>query len=179
MRQKHLLRVIALLSCLLTTMSIVADEAYAEFNNGVLRFYCDNSRSRRTGTTYDLNEGSNYPEWHNDSVCSQVTGAIFSSSFVDARPTTTFAWFADMPQLWYISNNENFLNTSEVTNMASMFSGCTKLKELDLHKFNTLKVTDMDNMFSGCSTLKDLNLSEFFTPNLTSMEGIFNGCSKL
>lgn len=168
MRRKLFLRVIALVACLLTTMGSVAQEAYAEYLNGTLRFYCDKDRSKRTGATFDLNEGSNYPEWHNDSICPFVKSAIFTASFDKARPTTTFGWFADMPQLWSISL-DLFFNTSEVTNMAYMFSGCAKLRELGLYCFNTEKVTDMEGMFNGCSTLTSLDLSEFFTPVLTSM----------
>ena len=32
-----------------------------------------------------------------------------------------------------------------------MFSGCSSLKELNLTNFNTNNVTNMDSMFSGCS----------------------------
>ena len=35
--------------------------------------------------------------------------------------------------------------------MSYMFAGCSSLKELNLSNFNTTNVTDMRNMFSGCS----------------------------
>ena len=41
----------------------------------------------------------------------------------------------------------NKLNTSNVTNMRTMFQGCNQLISLDLSNFNTLKVTDMSGMF--------------------------------
>ena len=47
--------------------------------------------------------------------------------------------------------NLNNFNTNNVTNMRSMFFGCTSLKELNLNNFNTYNVTDMRWMFRGCS----------------------------
>ena len=61
--------------------------------------------------------------------------------------------------------------------MASMFNGCSSLKEINLSNFNTNNVTDMAYMFTGCSSLKDLNLSNFNTNNVTNMEYMFSGCS--
>ena len=37
-----------------------------------------------------------------------------------------------------------------VTNTSSMFQGCSSLKTLDLSKVNTFNVIDMSSMFSGC-----------------------------
>ena len=70
-------------------------------------------------------------------------------------------------------------NTSNVTLMGSMFSGCSGLTSLDVSNFDTSKVTDMNNMFSSCSGLTSLNLSNFDTRNVTDMSGMFNGCSNL
>jgi len=50
-----------------------------------------------------------------------------------------------------------FINN--VTNIRSMFHGCSSLEELNLSTFYTNNVTDMSCMFSGCSSLKELNLS--------------------
>lgn len=44
-------------------------------------------------------------------------------------------------------------NTSGVTSMRSMFSGCKSLTSLDLSKFDTSRVTDMGYMFYGCNSL--------------------------
>ena len=43
-------------------------EAYACYtsSNTTLTFYYDNQRASRTGTTYDLNTGENYPGWYTD-----------------------------------------------------------------------------------------------------------------
>ena len=70
-------------------------------------------------------------------------------------------------------------NTSNVTNMRSMFNECSKLTLLDLSSFDTSKVTDMEYMFNYCSSLTSLNLSSFNTSKVTDMESMFGGCTKL
>ena len=63
-------------------------------------------------------------------------------------------------------------NTSNITNMISMFDGSTTTEIKGLSNFNTSKVTDMSGMFSG-SQAKTLNLTNFDTSNVTSMEAMF------
>ncbi len=75
-------------------------------------------------------------------------------------------------------NLSNF-NTSSVTDMSDMFSRCSSLTSLDLSSFNASNVTNMDSMFSGCSSLTSLDLSCFNTTNVTNMDSMFSGCSSL
>ena len=73
-------------------------------------------------------------------------------------------------------------NTSNVTDMYDMFSGCSGLTSLDLSNFVTSNVTDMNNMFRGCSGLTSLDLSKWDTSNATdmySMYNMFGGCTSL
>ena len=70
-------------------------------------------------------------------------------------------------------------NTGNVKDMSSMFWGCKALTELDLSKFDTKNVTDMSSMFSGCTSLTKLNLSNFNTENVDSMTFMFSGCASL
>lgn len=49
------------------------------------------------------------------------------------------------------------IDTSQVTNMSSMFEGCTNLKSLYLEKFKLDNVTDMSNMFYGTTDITYLN----------------------
>ncbi len=63
-------------------------------------------------------------------------------------------------------------NTSNITNMISMFDGSTATEIKGLSDFNTSKVTDMSGMFSG-SQAATLNLTNFDTSNVTSMEAMF------
>ena len=78
-----------------------------------------------------------------------------------------------------LANDMTGFNTSNVTTMQSMFSGCSSLTSLNLSKFNTSKVTTMYEMFNGCSNLSSLNISGFNTGNVTTMRGMFFGCSSL
>ena len=75
-------------------------------------------------------------------------------------------------------NLSNF-NISNVTDMSSMFYSCSKLTSLDLSSFDTSKVIDMTNMFYNCSGLKSLDLSNFDTSKVTTMNQMFEGCSGL
>ena len=155
-------------------------EAYACYtsSNTTLTFYYDNQRGTRTGTTYDLNTGSNNPVWYTDSTCFNVTKVVFNSSFADARPTSTYRWFSRMNKLTSFTGL-NYFNTSEVTNMGIMFYNCTKLTSLDLSNFNTAKVTNMNYMFQYCTGLTSLNLSNFNTAKVTTMYAMFDHCTNL
>jgi surface protein len=66
-------------------------------------------------------------------------------------------------------------NTQAVTNMQSMFSSCSSLQTVPL--FNTQAVTNMQSMFSSCSSLQTVPL--FNTQAVTTMLSMFNGCSSL
>ena len=70
-------------------------------------------------------------------------------------------------------------NTSNVTNMSSMFSGCSKLTSLDLTKFNTEKVQNNYSMFKDCSSLTSLTLGNFSVGFSTDLSAMFQGCSAL
>jgi surface protein len=82
---------------------------------------------------------------------------------------------------WNNGSQEGFI-TEDVTDMSSMFEGDTALSTIDgIGLFNTTNVTNMAYMFKGCSTLQGLTLSSFNTQNVTDsgMVGMFQGCSKL
>ena len=70
-------------------------------------------------------------------------------------------------------------DTSRATDMTCLFSGCNRLKHLDVSTFNTSNVVRMDEMFSGCSSLPWLNLSSFDTRNVQRMDSMFQDCAAL
>ena len=77
------------------------------------------------------------------------------------------------------------INTSNVKNMDSMFSGCTNLVELDLTKFEIDDETEIYNIFGGsssvfncCSSLKVLDISNWNVCDKRSWR-MFNGLSSL
>ena len=151
-------------------------EAYVCYtpSNTTLTFYYDTERTFRSDTTYDIPEAGNSPGWSNTGA----TSVVFDPSFAAARPTTTASWFSNMTDLTSIQGM-NYLNTSEVTTMQSMFNGCSGLTSLDVSGFNTANVTNMLSVFSGCSGLTSLDVSGFNTANVTNMQSLFNGCSGL
>ena len=67
----------------------------------------------------------------------------------------------------------DYLDTSNVTSMAGMFSGMEKLKSVDVSCLDTSNVTDMSYMFDGVTNLTSLNLSNFDTRNVTNMRSMF------
>ena len=168
--KKSLLRFVVLLAAMMCALGARAQEAYAVYtpDNTTLTFYYDNQRDSRTGTTYDLNTGTNDAGWDTDGTRSNVTKVVFDPLFAVARPTTTCDWFFGMQNLESITGME-YLNTSEVTNMAYMFFVCTKLMSLDVSHFNTSKVMFMTQMFSYCTGLTSLDLSSFSTSNVTAL----------
>ena len=135
----------ALLSLL--PMKAWSQEAYVWYpgdGGHTLTFCYDDQRDSREGYTYDLNTGKNSPGWL------QWNGYIitveFDSTFVDARPTTTYKWFYNFWALNKIPTLAN-LNTSAVTDMSQMFYGCSMLFHPDMSNFDTSNVTDMSEMF--------------------------------
>lgn len=151
---------------------------YVNLYGTTLTFYCDNMRSARPGSIYNLNTDGNDTEWETAGTNTSVTKVVFDSSFANAVPTTTYAWFYGMTNLQSITGVE-YLNTSNVTNMGWMFGRCSALTSLDLSTLNTANVTNMTTMFLGCSALTSIDLSSFNTANVTSMQQMFSNCSNL
>ena len=125
---------------------------------------------------YELNSGTHLPAWYGKS--GNVTKAVFDASFANARPTSCYSWFCDFGNLKQIEGIEN-LNTTNVTEMASMFYGCSQLTSLDVTHFNTENVVHMENMFINCSSLASLDVTHFNTENVANMGSMFDGCSSL
>ena len=69
--------------------------------------------------------------------------------------------------------------TSNVTDMSSMFSGCSKLTSLDLTTFNTENVQNNCSMFKDCSSLTSLTFGNFYVGFSTNLSAMFQGCSAL
>ena len=149
-----------------------------------LTFYYDALRSTRTGTTWEIMEYSSenkiYPAWAGtwDWADKTTTRVVFDASFRDFRPTTTATWFFRCNALKQIEGLE-YLNTSEVKDMSSMFYDCQALTSIDLKHFNTKNVTDMSWMFYVCSALTSLDLKNFDTKKVTDMSWMFYGCAAL
>ena len=179
MSNKLLFRLAVLVAAIMCALGIHAQEAYACYttDNTTLTFYYDGHRTSRPGTTYDMNEGNDIPEWFND-IKTFVTAVVFDPSFDEARPQSTSHWFSNMKNLESITGME-YLHTNEVRTMKNMFATCSKLTEIDLSHFYTAYVTDMSGMFQFSNKLTSLDLSSFNTASVTTMSSMFTNCSGL
>ena len=101
---------------------------------------------------------------------------IVSNSVISA-PTDCTQLFQSYWNL--VEINFNNFDTSNVTNMNTMFFECSKLTSLDLSSFNTSNVKYMESMFYDCSSLKNLNLGGFNTTNVINLSYLFNGISSV
>ena len=111
-----------------------------------------------------------------------VSGMVYlpadsSGCYYDDNNKSVYTLFGGLKNLTSLELRN--INTSNVTNMDSMFDQCSSLTNLDLSSFNTSNVTNMRAMFSGCSSLTNLDLSSFNTSNVTGMSYMFSGCSSL
>ena len=84
-------------------------------------------------------------------------------------------------------------DASKVTDMTSMFLGCTKLKKIDfgdidtssvksikdIFKIDTSSVKSIKNIFKNCEELTFIDMSKFNTENLENMFDAFAYCYKL
>lgn len=117
--------------------------------------------------------------WVDGSERKKIKTVVFDESFKHARPKSCDQWFYLFEGLTKIEHL-NYLNTSEVENMGSMFSKCTSLETLDLSSFNTEKVTNMLAMFEGSMSLRTIKLPKgFIGSNVTNLNATFRGCASL
>lgn len=98
----------------------------------------------------------------------------------------------------------NNLSTKKLTSTRGMFSGCNRLKTLDLGDFDFTSIADFSQMFRGCRSLKvihanfnsavaenldsmfldcqmltEVDLSNMKTGKVTTMSNLFMGCESL
>ena len=110
-----------------------------------LTFHFD-TKKPKTGA-YSLNEGAVAPDWLVKS--SEIEKVIIADPI---KPTSCYQWFKGFSKLTALDLRN--LNTSNVTDMTSMFNGCSSLTGILIgDDWSTDKVTESDNMFTGCTSL--------------------------
>ena len=148
---------------------------YARLNRETqtLTLYYDKNKQTSDNAIYAR------PLWANYVERKAIQTVVFDESFKHARPKSCDQWFYLFEGLTKIEHLD-YLNTSEVENMGSMFSKCTSLETLNLSSFNTEKVTNMFEMFVGSTNLRTINLPKgFIGSNVTDLNGMFRGCASL
>ena len=71
------------------------------------------------------------------------------------------------------------LETSNITNMNSMFSQCKVLTSVNVANWHTSKVTNIGSMFTECTALTSVNVTNWDTSKVTNAIGMFGGCKSL
>ena len=131
-----------------------------------------------------------------------IAGNGYGKVLANADSTSAFNAFTNVTSFTGL----NKLDTSNVTNMQTMFNNLDNIQTLDLSSFNTSRVTnfysifggndklttlnltgwdtsaakDMGQMFYVCNALTTINgLSSFNTANVTDMSGMFHGCKAM
>lgn len=123
--------------------------------------------------TAEYTSSSQVP-WYSDGNYTSIISVLFDGT---VSPISTAYWFYKCSNLTSLDFTN--LDTSNVTNMESMFNGCNMLTSLDLSSFDTSNVTSMTSMFYKCTDLVSLNVSSFNTSNVTKMYYMFRDCSSI
>ena len=98
-----------------------------------------------------------------------------------SKVVTMAYMFAECPKLNLNGITDwNKFSTASVTTMEGMFKNCAAMSYLKLTNWNTTKVTNMKDMFSGCKALKTLIVgSDFSVAGMTSQTNVFTGVTGL
>ena len=175
--KKYLLSII----CTLLPIFASAQEPYAIMIDGntAIEFRYDNNRASYPDAM-DIGPFTSTADRGWNSMVESIYSVVFDQSFANCTSiTSTEYWFFGCTHLETFIGLEYF-NTSNVTNMASMFHGCTELPSLDLSSFNTSNVTEMKMMFYECPNLTTITVSSgWSTANVSSSDYMFEGCTSL
>ena len=106
-----------------------------------------------------------------------VDGTWGAESIDTSNVTSMYGMFSGCGSLQSLDVSN--WDTNNVTSMYGMFGGCGSLQSLDVSNFVTNNVTRMDNMFYYCQSLQSLDVSNFVTNNVTDMSSMFYSCSSL
>ncbi|MEQ7238177.1 immunoglobulin-like domain-containing protein [Enterococcus hirae] len=133
--------------------------------------------------TIEAGELSGYKEspWESKTVDSTAIKKIVLSGKVVAPETANLLFTGSSINLTNVTEIEGLsqLDTSNVTNMRSMFNGMSSVTNLDVSGFDTGNVTDMSSMFYGMSSVTSIDISSFNTSNVTDMSFMFYGMSSV
>ena len=111
----------------------------------------------------------------NSDFSHEITKIVIDPDVIAPKDSSQLFSFSNVKEFIGLSN----LNTSQVTNMSAMFSGCVAAKELDLSGWDTSQVTDMSEMFRDNNNLEKINVKSFNTKNVKNMMDMFRRCGKL
>ncbi len=135
-------------------------------DEGTLEIYPTNGKSGRL-----KNNDRPWYEYRNSIIKVVVKPGVIASEHSSEL-------FADLSEC--MEMDLSGLDTSKVTSMREMFSGCTYLESIVFgSNWDTSRVMFMDSMFSGCKNLIELNLSNWKTSEAYNMSNMFEYCEYL
>ena len=136
-------------------------------------------------STYKLTEPTNTIKlaWDCDktsftslfSECTDIEEIDFSEFSCSTRLTMS-ATFYGCKSLTLVNFTRKIYASKYTRNM---FSGCSKLKKLDLSKLDVSQVEEMFNMFLDCSSLTSLTLPNLNKTIAKRIGSMFEGCTSL
>ena len=116
------------------------------------------------------------PKWGNSTNKNNITTVVFDASFAEVKPRSMYWWFMGFLKLTTIEGIE-YLNTSECTNMNSMFFDCRSLKEINVNNFDVSKVTNASAMFGYCLDLATITCDNAW--DIETAVHMFDACGNL
>ena len=128
-------------------------EAYAVYDDtdgkNTLTFYFD--ANKPDAGSFALNTADKAPDWGSKNA--DVLKVVFDDSFQEYKGVNScYQWFKGFSKLTALDLRN--LKTSNVTDMTSMFDGCSSLTGILISdNWNTDKVTESENMFTDCTSL--------------------------
>ena len=140
--------------------SAIREITYCNMSNFVSAKYMFYSCS------WNLKSIKNVGKWRTKNLTDM--SCMFSSGYSDFTQASNL-----------VEINLSNINTTNATDMSSMFWNCDALITLDLSSFNTSNVTNMGHMFNGCNSLTELDLSNFDVSKVASMSCMFKDCTSL
>lgn len=120
------------------------------------------------------NVGWGTPGWASEKEI--ITEVVFDGSFAQVKPRSTNRWFCGFAALETITGIDN-LNTSECTNMNSMFFDCPRLTSINVNGFDVSEVTNASAMFGQCTNLKTITCDNAW--DIETAVFMFDGCAAL
>lgn len=101
------------------------------------------------------------------------------SGFSSENLTSITEMFRDSNKIEHITFGPDF-TAKKIGSLYYVFSGCSKLQELDLSNFETDSLTDMRGTFCQCGSMTDITFSnKFNTSQVTNMNSTFERCGSL
>ena len=142
---------------------------YTIENNGIIDKFTLANTTWQDNVNYVLDENAktltlvandtSKTDIYNGEVVVKKTAVINEVEYTTKFPNSCEKLFANATRMTSFTMEE--MDTSNITNMFLMFSGCSQLQNIDVSNLDTINVTNMGGMFGGCISLSNLDLSTF------------------